>query len=232
MVESLIFLVYVIFYTRQGVNSSVISCSVRSIPWLPSMQDKKLLTLHWRSFSSLGNTPVIDYCRWTGCQNIVHEIWPRGDTWIHWDARLTIVDPPWMRIFCMGQGACCDCFDNSRNLVSDLRMFATNCQLEYTSCNIRNHWCSVDNDCEDVAGSVSLLISHLKIANISFMHGFKQRPLQLQRCKTRNHWSSVEAHFQDGAGSVSLLFLPGRAANTSLMDGCKQSPCRLPKLHS
>ena len=61
ILESVFFLSYDIFLPRKVVTSAVISSYIRAMPWLPIIQDQKLLTVSWHSLPWWGNIYML-YC--------------------------------------------------------------------------------------------------------------------------------------------------------------------------
>jgi len=69
-------ILYIVLLCITAFNSFVMSWTIHPMPWLPNMQDQKLLMLGWHLFSWWGKVCVI---RWSGCQGhhyIVNESLP------------------------------------------------------------------------------------------------------------------------------------------------------------
>ena len=107
ILESVFFILFFVFKPRKVVNSSVMSWSIWAIPWLPNMQDQKLLMLHWCQFSGWGNTYVMHCFEWKHSQNILNDLLAQSDTYISHNATPGIGAALWTLIFRMGQGVCC-----------------------------------------------------------------------------------------------------------------------------
>jgi len=79
-----------------AVNSSVMSWSIRTMPWLPNMQDQKSLTLHWQWFSEWGRERVDIVFASQGGQYFFYGCLQPIATWITPDTKLKIIDAPLM----------------------------------------------------------------------------------------------------------------------------------------
>jgi len=181
ILESLFFLLYVLFLPIEAVNSSGMSSYIRAMPWLPNTNDHKLLTLCWRSFSGWGNIYDMHCCSGKGRHSIVYESLPQSNTWISQDARPKIVHAPLTLIFRIGQGAYRYWFCPWRRPIHHFWLFATNCQIDYPRCKTKNRWHSVDAQVQGGVGRVSPLFLPVQMSNMSFMDVWNQWPDRLHR---------------------------------------------------
>jgi len=165
-----------------------------TMPWSTNMQNQKLLSLCCHSFCGCGNVYLKLCFSRTGHHYFEYTLLPHSVPHFGQDARPKIVDTPLRLIFRMGQGAFRYHFCHLRQPILRLRMFTTNPQLHYPGCKTKNHWCSVDAQFQDWAGSALLLFLPVKAANTWLIDVSNQSPVRLPKIQDQKlltlHWCS------------------------------------------
>jgi len=159
---------------------------IRMMPWLPNMQDPKLLTVQWRLFCQCGTVYVMHCVGWKGRHYFIYDLLPQSDSGISQDAIAKIYDAAMTLIFRMGLGAHCYCFCPYGQPTSDLWRFATNHELGYPRNKTNNRYCSIDAHFQDGAGSMSRMCLPFNVASTSFMDVLNQSPVRLPKIQDRN----------------------------------------------
>jgi len=159
---------------------------------LPDLQDQKLLTLRWCSYSEWGREPVALSSAWKASQYHIYEWRQPITTQITNDARPKLVDAPLMLIFRMGQGVYGSLICLRSQPIPYLWMAATDRHSDFQWCKTQNHWHSVDAHIPNGAGSMWLFLLPKKPANTTFMNGRKQSPRRLPMMQEQKsltlHW--------------------------------------------
>jgi len=149
-----------------AANDWFIGVWVRAAHRLPKMRDQKSLTLHWCWFSRWGMECVASSFAYKDGQYRIDEFLPPIASPITQDASPNIVDAPIMIIVKMGQGACRFLFCPQRWPMSHLWLSATNYHSNYSMCQTKNHWCSID---AHFLMGVSALCNHVISHSISLI---------------------------------------------------------------
>jgi len=152
------------------VKNSVKNVKIRAMPWLPNMQQLKLLSLCWRSFSGFDREHVTVVFPSQGCKYQLNGCVQPIGTEIIQDAKLTIVDALLILILRMGRWPCWPFFCLSMLPIYWLHIRATKSLCKYRTYKTTNHWLSIE--AQSQIGAVTLLPSLLltKSANPSVMH--------------------------------------------------------------
>jgi hypothetical protein len=80
ILESTVFVLYFLLLCIKGVNSSVVSPNIRLMPFLPNMQEPKLLTCCWWSLLWWGTDDIMHCFARKGHHYYMHEFLPWHDT--------------------------------------------------------------------------------------------------------------------------------------------------------
>jgi len=137
--ESVFYLWYIVLLTIRAGNNSVTIMKTCAMPWLPNMQQLKLLTLRWRSFSGLGREDItVDFAS-KGCQYLIDGYLQPIGTLITQDAKLTMVDAALTLILRMRQAECRGSFSQRRLPLSDKWISANNRKINNTRWKDKNH---------------------------------------------------------------------------------------------
>jgi len=132
---------------------------------LPDIQDQKLLTIHWHSFSRSAREHVAFSLAYNGGQYSTDVLQRLNHSSITCLTGLKMVDALLTLIFRMGQPGCHFLFWVEIQPIPHWWLSASNCHLDYPRCKSKNHWHAVDYHVQDGAGSVSLLILFIKAAD-------------------------------------------------------------------
>jgi len=71
-VESVFYFWYIVLSLIRGDKNYLMSAKICAMPWLPNMQELKLMTLHWCPFSGCGSEHVPDVFASKGCQYLIN----------------------------------------------------------------------------------------------------------------------------------------------------------------
>jgi len=93
--------------------------------------------------------------------------------------RPKIVDAPLTPIFMNGHGVCHRPFFLSRLPILWIYIERTRLLLNYPTYKTKNHWCSVDAQFQNGAGSVRLALLPVKPTNTAFMNSLNQSSCRL-----------------------------------------------------
>jgi len=94
------------FLLIKAANIFIMPHSNQVSNYLPNLQDQKLLTLCWHSFSEWGRERVTSSLAYNASQYLIYECLQPIATHITQDARPKIVHALVTLIFRMGKGAC------------------------------------------------------------------------------------------------------------------------------
>jgi len=132
--ESVFYLWYIVFLPITAVNDSVMKARIRAMHWLRNMQQLKLLTLHWLSFSGCSREHVAVVFPSKGCQYLINGCQGPIRNWITQDSKQKIVDALSTLILRMQQWAYHCSFSQKRLSISENWMSTTNRNRNYRIC--------------------------------------------------------------------------------------------------
>jgi len=161
---------FVVFLPIRALNSSIMSSTISTMPWLPNNQDQKLWTLCGCSFWLWGNVDSMYCIAWKSCNYFIYQLLLQSDTNITQHSRPKIVDPPLALIHMMGQRACCYWISLRRWPICYLYVSATNSYLHYAICQANNRWHCIHARSQNCTVTMSLPVLPIKAANTSVIH--------------------------------------------------------------
>jgi len=133
------------------------------MPWIPNMQDLKLLALCWRSFSECGRERVTAVFVPQGCKHLSNGCLQPIGRLITQDAKLKIIDAPLILILRIGRWPCCCLWCPQKLPIRQLYITATKTLLNYRTYRTTNLWRSLDSHYN------VLSIQHLLPSSIIFI---------------------------------------------------------------
>jgi len=210
------FLWYIFFLPIKVVNSSIMSSNIHAMPWLPNMQDQKLLMLRWRWFSECGREHFAVAFAPKDCHYLINGCLQPIRTYITQDAKLKVNDAPLQLILRMRQWLCCCLFCLQMPPIHRLCITATKLPFNYCTYKTRNCWRSVDAHFQNLAVTVSLSLLPIMAANMMIMHNSKQITTKLPYLQDQKLLRLCRRLFYVVV-ALSLTILPTKAASTTSM---------------
>ena len=172
--ESVLYLSKIVSLPIRAVDHSAMNAKIRAMTWWPNMQQLKLLTLRWPSFSGCGREHVGGVYLTKDNQYRINGCLRRFGTYLIQDAKLKIVDSTLPLILRMGRWLSCCHFCQWQLPVHQLCITATKSLCNYHTYKTTNCWRSVDAQYQN--GVLTMLPSLLPIepGDTSVIHNSDQ----------------------------------------------------------
>ena len=200
--ESVFYLWYIVYLSVTAVNNSIMNAEISAMPCLPSMQQPKLLMLHWHSFSVCGREHVAVVFASEGCQCWINGCLQPIRKKITQDSKLKFVDALLTIILRMRQGACRCSFPSKGYqylMNASLQPIGTqithNARLKFIHSPLTLILRMRQGACRGSFSQWRLSISDKRMSTTN-------RNMNFPRCEAENCWRSVDAYSQDAAGSM------------------------------
>jgi hypothetical protein len=152
-----------------AVNNSDMNAKISTMAWLPYMQQIKLLTLRWRSFSGCGREHFAVVFASKGCQYLINGCMQPIGTYITQDVKVKIGHTLLTLIVRMGRWLWCCLFCQYKLPIYRLYLTVTKALSNYRTYITTNRWRYVDAHYQNAAMTVLLSLEPIKAANTLVM---------------------------------------------------------------
>jgi len=152
---------------------------------LPDLQDQKLLTLLWPSFSWSGRESLAFFLAYKGGQYLQYALKHQNLWSITWLTRPKFFDTPLTLIFMIGQAEYGFLFGLWRQPILSICIKTAKSLINYLTYKTKNCWRTVDSQFQNQAESISLSLLPIEVACTWLMNVYDQSPCRVTMMRSQ-----------------------------------------------